>query len=150
VTEFIVELEGPRLSVEAFDGDVEPYAPESGFGHGYFAPSPRSGCDHSALARSFFTQLFRRYPGFSAIRWWTGDKFSAGAAIPPSSTEAPFVLVEASWSSGHAPYQGRKATKHSTAARRNATRYHCDVSNDFYRLWRDPSSSYSCACFERY
>jgi hypothetical protein len=46
-----------------------------------------------ALARSLLRQLFRRYPGSSAIRLWNGDKFSVGAAFPPSSTEAPFVLV---------------------------------------------------------
>jgi hypothetical protein len=112
-------------------------------------------------------ELFRRYPGSSAIRLWNLDKFSVAAAFPPSSTEAPFVLRarpavlfktlrlralnprEASWSSEHAPSQGRQVTKHSKAENRNAIRFHYDVSNDFYRLWPGRSSSYSCAYFER-
>lgn len=144
-----VELEGHRLRGNPFDSDVEPYAPDTGFGPWYFASSPASGCDQSALARISLTQLFRRYPGSLAIRSSNGDKFSVGAAIPPSSTEAPFVPVEASWSNEHAPSQGRKATRHSTAEDRNAIRFHYEASNDFYRLWPDRSSSCSCACFER-
>jgi hypothetical protein len=46
---------------------------------------------NDAAARRVLTQLFRRYPG--SIRLWNGDKFSVGAAFPPSSTEAPFVLA---------------------------------------------------------
>jgi Mycolic acid cyclopropane synthetase len=103
-------------------------------------------------------ELFRRYPGSLAIRLWNGDKFSVAAAFPPSSTEAPFVLVfslrtlnprESSWSSEHAPSQGRKVTKHSKVENRNAIRFHYDVSNDFHRLWPGRSLSYSCAYFER-
>jgi hypothetical protein len=63
-------------------------------------PIPASGCDQSrhrpmndAAAHGVLTQLFRRYPGSSAIRLWNGDTFSVGAAFPPSSTEAPFVLA---------------------------------------------------------
>jgi hypothetical protein len=56
---------------------------------------------------------------------------------------------EASWSSEHASSQGRKSTQHSKAENRNAIRVHYDASNDFYRLWADRSSSYSCAYFER-
>ena len=129
--------------------------------------------DEDALARSLLTQLFRRYPGSLAIRLWNGDTFSVGAAFPPSSTEAPFVLRdrpavllryplpqvtlrlralnprEASWSSEHAPSQGRKVTRHSKAENRNAIRFRYDVSNDFYHLWLDRSLSCSCAYFER-
>ncbi|MFW6059396.1 MAG: class I SAM-dependent methyltransferase [Phycisphaeraceae bacterium] len=38
------------------------------------------------------------------------------------------------------------------AARRRAianARHHYDIGNDFYRLWLDPSLTYSCACFLR-
>ncbi len=38
------------------------------------------------------------------------------------------------------------------AARRRAVanaQYHYDLGNDFYRLWLDPSLTYSCACFLR-
>jgi hypothetical protein len=52
---------------------------------------------NNAAARRVLTQLFRRYPG--SIRLWNGDTFSVGAAFPPSSTEAPFVLA------ADAPYQ---------------------------------------------
>jgi hypothetical protein len=62
------------------------------FVHGEL-PEPHGVSRNSALARSLLTQLFRRYPGSLAIRLWNGDKFSVGAAFPPSSTEAPFVLV---------------------------------------------------------
>jgi hypothetical protein len=48
---------------------------------------------NDAAARGVLAQLFRRYPGSSAIRLWNGDTFSVGAAFPPSSTEAPFVLA---------------------------------------------------------
>jgi hypothetical protein len=54
---------------------------------------------NDAAARGVLTQLFRRYPGSLAIRLWNGDKFSVGAAFPPSSTEAPFVPA------ADAPYQ---------------------------------------------
>jgi hypothetical protein len=46
---------------------------------------------NDAAARGVLTQLFRRYHGSLAIHLWNGDKFSVGAAFPPSSTEAPFV-----------------------------------------------------------
>jgi hypothetical protein len=54
---------------------------------------------NDAAARGVLTQLFRRYHGSLAIRLWNGDKFSVGAAFPPSSTEAPFVPAAG------APYQ---------------------------------------------
>jgi mycolic acid cyclopropane synthetase len=99
-------------------------------------------------------ELFRRYPGSSAIRLSNLDKFSVGAAFPPSSTEAPFVLRdrEPSWSSAHAPSHapsGRKVTRHSKAENRNAIRFHYDISNGFYRLWPDRSLGFSCTYFER-
>ncbi len=36
---------------------------------------------------------------------------------------------------------------HLTGARRNIE-YHYDLGNDFYRLWLDPTMTYSSACFE--
>jgi cyclopropane-fatty-acyl-phospholipid synthase len=37
---------------------------------------------------------------------------------------------------------------HSRARDRQAVSFHYDVSNDFYRLWLDPSMVYSCAYFK--
>jgi cyclopropane-fatty-acyl-phospholipid synthase len=40
----------------------------------------------------------------------------------------------------------RRAPRGSTA---EEVRSHYDLSNDFFRLWQDPTQTYSCAYFER-
>ncbi|WP_036665289.1 SAM-dependent methyltransferase [Paludibacterium yongneupense] len=42
----------------------------------------------------------------------------------------------------------RGLLRHSRKSDKRAVQYHYDVSNDFYRLWLDPSMLYSCAYFE--
>ena len=38
--------------------------------------------------------------------------------------------------------------RNSRAGSRRNIRYHYDIGNDFYRLWLDPSMTYSCALFD--
>jgi cyclopropane-fatty-acyl-phospholipid synthase len=45
-----------------------------------------------------------------------------------------------------APSSGRTKVRGSNVAE---VQFHYDLSNDFFRLWQDPTQTYSCAYFER-
>jgi cyclopropane-fatty-acyl-phospholipid synthase len=44
------------------------------------------------------------------------------------------------------PHGGRTKARGSTS---EEVQFHYDLSNDFFRLWQDPTQTYSCAYFER-
>ena len=43
---------------------------------------------------------------------------------------------------------GLKGRQHTSSRDRQAIAYHYNLSNEFYRLWLDPTMTYSCAYFE--
>ena len=70
------------------------------------------------------------------------------AALFPKSTPAfvPQNKTTVKWSKPLLAYFTRT---HSKALNREAIAFHYDVSNEFYRLWLDQESVYSCAYFTR-
>jgi cyclopropane-fatty-acyl-phospholipid synthase len=42
-----------------------------------------------------------------------------------------------------------KSAAQTRGSDKNEVQYHYDISNDFFKLWQDPTQTYSCAYFER-
>ncbi|BBY80287.1 class I SAM-dependent methyltransferase [Mycolicibacterium pulveris] len=42
-----------------------------------------------------------------------------------------------------------KSAAQTRGSDKNEVQFHYDISNDFFRLWQDPTQTYSCAYFER-
>ncbi len=62
-------------------------------------------------------------------------------------------MMDSSYTQSAAPAAESKWLSKSAAQTRgsdkNDVQFHYDISNDFFRLWQDPTQTYSCAYFER-
>ncbi|MGE0214691.1 cyclopropane mycolic acid synthase family methyltransferase [Mycolicibacterium sp.] len=62
--------------------------------------------------------------------------------MPDTSRTAPEPLpARSAWLS--------KSAAQTRGSDKNEVQFHYDISNDFFKLWQDPTQTYSCAYFER-
>jgi len=87
----------------------------------------------------------------AAVRWARGlaERLSAPRRI---ARLAPLVLrlpaeAEVAALRGRRWHPGRRTRRHRPARDAAAVRHHYDVGNDFYQLWLDRQTVYSCAYF---
>lgn len=69
----------------------------------------------------------------AVLEWGTVNVVEKPVTVPPLLAPAQRVLHSL-------------RDNHPTGAKRNIS-YHYDLGNDFYRLWLDPTMTYSCAAF---
>ena len=58
-----------------------------------------------------------------------------------SSASSPAPSAQSKWLS--------KSASQTRGSDKKEVQFHYDISNDFFRLWQDPSQTYSCAYFEK-
>ena len=61
--------------------------------------------------------------------------------MPNTSTEGPNATAKSAWLS--------KSASDTRGSDKKEVQFHYDISNDFFKLWQDPSQTYSCAYFEK-
>src|SRR6201999_3314455 len=69
-----------------------------------------------------------------------------------SITHSDSGLTVSDTSNATASAQSKWLSKSASQTRgsdKKEVQFHYDISNDFFRLWQDPSQTYSCAYFER-
>ena len=59
----------------------------------------------------------------------------------PSDTNNAVQQAQSKWLS--------RSARKARGSDKNEVQFHYDISNDFFKLWQDPTQTYSCAYFER-
>src|SRR6201996_113356 len=58
-----------------------------------------------------------------------------------SETSSAASTAQSAWLS--------KSASQTRGSDKKEVQFHYDISNDFFKLWQDPTQTYSCAYFER-
>jgi hypothetical protein len=88
------------------------------------------------VARDASKQLLR-------IGTQNSDSHPLGPTVADTSNAAPTSTprAESKWLS--------KSAAQTRGSDAGEVQFHYDISNEFFKLWQDPSQTYSCAYFEK-